>query len=442
MKLETIELPDWYLFKKIKGQISIDDLVSLGRKKIDLLLEVTKDKEKASMIPPNPQVEVIGGLALRILAAITEDRFFISWLIESEGDLLYARFSNSTLEERISILKDLFGELIIGWREITYFFNVSKDEVWQELFYLIKDNIKSKQEAARYFNMIYNSESGIIAVRFWSAPRLLKRKRGILRSGWILTPTDFLIKEIKWKFQRKLNEVIKKLIVEKKAGSQKILVLENAMRELSEYWTKKRDVVVPKREFSLKGRRLYERIDLWPLCMKVLLSRYEATGYLSHGERLQLGLFLKKLGMTLEEQLQFWYKAVDNLGMSWEEFERKGGYHIKHIYGVVGSRKDYEAPKCETIISKYFCPFKALSSEQIKDILKQLHADIPDKLLKKIMENTRRGEPRKACAVYLTYVARRQFKLNLISHPLQFVKLAYMREKKKRGENEPSADTQ
>ncbi|RLE67909.1 MAG: hypothetical protein DRJ45_08735, partial [Thermoprotei archaeon] len=245
MKLETIELPDWYLFKKIKGQISIDDLVSLGRKKIDLLLEVTKDKEKASMIPPNPQVEVIGGLALRILAAITEDRFFISWLIESEGDLLYARFSNSTLEERISILKDLFGELIIGWREITYFFNVSKDEVWQELFYLIKDNIKSKQEAARYFNMIYNSESGIIAVRCWSAPRLLKRKRGILRSGWILTPTDFLIKEIKWKFQRKLNEVIKKLIVEKKAGSQKILVLENAMRELSEYWTKKRDVVVP-----------------------------------------------------------------------------------------------------------------------------------------------------------------------------------------------------
>jgi len=176
--------------------------------------------------------------------------------------------------------------------------------------------------------------------------------------------------------------------------------------------------------------------------MRILLSRLESTGYLAHGERLQLGLFLKRLGMSLDEQLQFWYKfAVDNVGMSWEEFEKKGGYYIKHIYGVVGSKKDYEAPKCETIIAKYFCPFKALSSTQIKDIILSLHQNVNEKVLQKILEKTRLGEPTVACALYLSIVAKRRFRIEKISHPLQFIRLAYLAEKRKRaGKNENTSN--
>lgn len=442
MKPETLELPNWYAFRKIKGHMTVAELIELGKKKIDLLFELTKDKEALAYKEPDPKIEVIGGLALRIVAALTEDRFFKSWLIENEGDLLSVRFHNAKYDEKIAILKDLFGDIILGWRNITYFFDTTKDEIWQELYYLIKDYVKTSKDFSKIFSSVYNTENGVIAVKFWTAPRLLKRKRAILRQGWLITATEFLMREIKWKFQRRLEESIKRLIEEKKRGSEKILSLEDPMKELIDYWRSRRDVVAPKTEFSFKGSKLYERPDLWPLCMRILLSRLESTGYLAHGERLQLGLFLKRLGMSLDEQLQFWYKfAVDNVGMSWEEFEKKGGYYIKHIYGVVGSKKDYEAPKCETIIAKYFCPFKALSSTQIKDIILSLHQNVNEKVLQKILEKTRLGEPTVACALYLSIVAKRRFRIEKISHPLQFIRLAYLAEKRKRaGKNENTSN--
>ncbi len=435
MSLEQTELPDWYPLKRVSGKISVDDMITLGKKKIDLLLELVKDPEKIMLTNPDPKVESIGGLVLRIATAVTEDRFFQSWLVESEGDLLSIRFQHAKLSERLVILRDLFGDFILGWNAITSFFNVSKDEIWQEIYYLVKDQYKKKKDLTNLFNAVYSSENGVIAVRFWEAPRLIKRKRGILRKGWLITFTDYLTRELKWKFQRKLEEHIKKLIEEKRQGSEKLLVLKDAMNELMEYWRNRRDVISPRREFTLKGKKLYERPDLWPLCMRTLLSRLESTGYLPHGERLQLGLFLKRLGMTLEEQMEFWYKfAVDNVGISWDEFEKKGGYYIRHIYGAVGSRKDYEAPKCETIISKYFCPYKTFSSAQLKDVLKSFHPDMDEKVLREILEKARIGEPTQACKIHLFYIAKRRYKITEITHPLQFVRLAFMARRRKRGD--------
>ncbi len=440
MSLEEIQLPDWYTLRKISGKISIDDMLDLGRKKIDLLLELTKDPEKIVLTEPDPKIEAVGGLVLRIAAAVTEDRFFQSWLVETEGDLLSIRFQHAKLSDKLSIIRDLFGDFILGWSEVTSFFNTNKDEIWQEIYYLVKDHFKKKKELSTIFNTVYNSENGIIAVRFWEAPRLVKRKRGILRRGWLITFTDYLIKEIKWKFQKKLEKHIKKLIEEKRKGSEKLLVLKDVMIELMDYWRSKRDIISPRREFAFKGKKLYERPDLWPLCMRMLLSRLESTGYLTHGERLQLGLFLKRLGMTLEEQMEFWYKfSVDNVGMSWEEFNKKGGYHVKHIYGVVGSRKDYEAPKCETIISKYFCPFKNLSTAQLRDVLRSYHKDIDEKVLRDIIEKARLGEPTQACKLHLFHVAGRRYKIEGITHPLQFVRLAFMSKRGKKREDSANA---
>jgi len=440
MRLEQAELPDWYPLRRVSGKISVEEMLDLGKKKIDLLLELAKDPEKIMLTDPDPRVEAIGGLVLRIATAVTEDRFFQSWLIESEGDLLSIRFQHAKLSEKLMILRDLFGDFILGWGEVTSFFNTSKDEIWQEIYYLVKDHYKKKKDLTNLFNTVYNSENGVIAVRFWEAPRLIKRKRGILRKGWLITFTDYLIRELKWKFQKKLEKHIKKLIEEKRQGSEKLLVLQDIMNELMEYWRSKRDIVSPKREFALKGKKLYERPELWPLCMRMLLSRLESTGYLPHGERLQLGLFLKRLGMTLEEQMEFWYKfSVDNVGIPWDEFEKKGGYHIRHIYGVVGSRKDYEAPKCETIISKYFCPYKNLSSAQLREVLRSFHPDMDEKILRNILEKARLGEATQACKLHLFYVSKRGYKLDEITHPLQFVRLAFMSRRRKKNEDTANA---
>ena len=100
--------------------------------------------------------------------------------------------------------------------------------------------------------------------------------------------------------------------------------------------------------------------------MNQLLLTLTEIGHLPHGERWVLGVFLKQLGMSAEDQKRFWYqRAVDNIGLTFEDFSAKVGYSIDHLYGKVGSGVDYNTPKCETIISTYFCPFAKKSADEI-----------------------------------------------------------------------------
>lgn len=62
--------------------------------------------------------------------------------------------------------------------------------------------------------------------------------------------------------------------------------------------------------------------------------------HLKHQGRLQYGLFLKGIGLTLEGALQFW-KDEFTKKMSDSEFDKKYAYNVNHMYGQAGKRTSY-----------------------------------------------------------------------------------------------------
>jgi DNA primase large subunit len=73
--------------------------------------------------------------------------------------------------------------------------------------------------------------------------------------------------------------------------------------------------------------------------------------HLRHDARLQLGLFLKGIGLNLEDSISFW-KTEFLKGMTLEVFEKKYVYNIKHSYGQLGSKTDYSPKSCINLITE------------------------------------------------------------------------------------------
>lgn len=87
-----------------------------------------------------------------------------------------------------------------------------------------------------------------------------------------------------------------------------------------------------------------------PLCMQNLHQALRKDHHLKHAGRMQYGLFLKGIGLNMEDAIAFWRQEFTRK-MSVEDFNKKYAYNIRHNYGKEGKRKDYTPYNCSKIIS-------------------------------------------------------------------------------------------
>jgi len=114
----------------------------------------------------------------------------------------------------------------------------------------------------------------------------------------------------------------------------------------------------------------------FPPCMFSLHSALRNNHHLKHYGRLQYGLFLKGVGLSLEESLHFW-KSEFTKKIPTDTFDKQYSYNIRHAYGKEGKRTDYVPWNCKKVISStpgigeyHGCPFKTYKEEALIDFLR------------------------------------------------------------------------
>lgn len=73
--------------------------------------------------------------------------------------------------------------------------------------------------------------------------------------------------------------------------------------------------------------------------MRNLHDSLRADKHLKHGGRLQYGLFLKGIGLSVEEAMIFWRQAFANI--TDDKFQKEYAYNIRYNYGLEGKRVNY-----------------------------------------------------------------------------------------------------
>lgn len=143
----------------------------------------------------------------------------------------------------------------------------------------------------------------------------------------------------------------------------------------------------------------------FPPCMLNLYLHLKSAHHLKHFGRLQLGLFLKGVGLPLEEALIFWRRAYAP-AISDDKFNKEYRYNIRHSYGQEGKRANYPPKNCQQILTQnqpgtqdnHGCPFRHFSTDNLTSFLvTHYKLDRGGPEMREIMDSVKKNHYHVAC---------------------------------------------
>ncbi|KAM6185845.1 DNA primase large subunit isoform 2-T2 [Rhynchocyon petersi] len=216
----------------------------------------------------------------------------------------------------------------------------------------------------------------IYKIPFADALDLFRGRRVYLEDGFAYVPLRDIVAIILNEFRAKLSKALA-LTARSLPAVQSDERLQPLLKHLSHSYTGQ--------DYSTQGNAgkiSLDQIDSlstksFPPCMRQLHKALRENHHLRHGGRMQYGLFLKGIGLTLEQALQFWKQEFIRGKMDSDKFDKGYSYNIRHSFGKEGKRTDYTPFSCLKIIltnppgqgDYHGCPFRHSDPELLKQKL-------------------------------------------------------------------------
>lgn len=382
------------------GMMTIEELLEIGKERIILLKELDRlnmsDKEDEKTIRElcNKHMPLSSSLKIGVDLKEQIKRDHVSHLITMLS------FSNTPFENWFKAAE----LLLFRFRYSNVFLQEERFQIIQK--YLIKD-------------MGLELKNGFISLNFELAPEIVARREVEFSNGIITISVDNSLPIISSKYSSIMDETLlkarrkKEILIEKK-----IIFLLNDLQKIYEQNFEKNLNIN-----SISLENIGSFIDHFPPCMKRLHKALLRDNHLKYFGRQQYGLFLKSIGLSLEESLCFWKKHF-SAKYTEDVFERNYSYNIRYIYGKEGKKVDHTAYSCiQTIttnrpsnIECHGCPFKELDKIKLEEMLKS--EKLSEENIFEIIEKTKQGKFQSACS--LLHARKRNTEIIAISFPRDF----------------------
>lgn len=406
VRLEDFEL---YAIDRLRVLRGISDGLSRG-KKPEEMMKLVEELWKLHMRHPQASEvvnkDVISHFVLRLVYCRTEE--LRKWFLSMETTLFRYRFRLESAEAQ----RALMAEFHLPYKTVS---NTEYENVKDQL----------TQVARSLGQPPSGVDSRFYKVPFEEVPDLVASRRVFIHKGHAYIAMSQVVSLVVTQFRSLLSKALvltnrkwTSMIREQEKDRLTPIIESLSSSYLGPDYSQPKDFT----EVSLKDIDQVAKSS-FPLCMRHLFEKLREDHHLKHGGRMQLGLFLKGVGLKLDDALSFW-KAEFSRKVGSERFDKEYAYSIRHNYGKEGKRTDYTPYSCQKIISStpgvgdhHGCPYRHFSEENLKAALGKM--GVGNRAVEDVIGKVRNRHYQLACT--LTFEAVHSASCDAgINHPNQY----------------------
>ncbi|CAI4212904.1 unnamed protein product [Parascedosporium putredinis] len=294
-------------------------------------------------------------------------------------------------------------------------------------------------------------EDSWFKVDWMRVPELVESRKVFLRAGKAFVPSREQASMIVTEFTSRLE---KQLVL----TSQALPDLDEDDRLLPILDHLSKNFVTPDSSYmsgstvpegaEISARNIDNLAQHFPACMSHLHRSLRRDSHLKHYGRLQYSLFLKGIGLNLEESLAFWRGGFAKI--TDDQFNKEYRYNVRHVYGDVGGDSNrrsggYSPYSCQKILTEHApgpgeahgCPYRHFDMDNLSTLLQGM--GVTDRAVVQGVKEDRDGRRyHMACNRVFEHLHKPEIKrakdesimtaaqLETIVHPNEYFKRSYL----------------
>ena len=286
--------------------------------------------------------------------------------------------------------------------------------------------VKDDRALADSLNSMYSKSSTYYKVHFTEALELVRGRKVVLQNGMCFVPESDMIALVSHIFKSHLAQALvhtNKILPNLNEDERIVKVVGdlNSRYTGADYSRKEGEAVVSPDMI----KPMADKND-FPLCMRSMQATLESTHHLKYKARLQYGLFLKGIGLSLEDAIRFFRGEFIKSNIDPDKFDKEYTYGIRYNYGKEGKKVNWTPWNCMRIIMEsvgpgenHGCPYRHSDPDILRGLL--VKSGVEGAKLNEILQMAKDGHYQKACSAQFeaTHVGQ-QLTTGIVNHPNQY----------------------